>query len=302
MDRIRGVAVGAAIGDAMGMPLEFSAKRPNTRLVKEMLPGRLPAGTFTDDTEMALAMAESILAHGKLDANDLCARFVTWMQGNPPDIGIHTRKVLLRIANELDWHQAVAKVHTENPESAGNGSVMRCWPIALLRWRNMDDLILDSLLSSQVTHPHVECTTSCAFINATIAYLIQGTSTQQAVKLASHKVELPNSLMKIISQAPYKTRDELPNSGWVRHTIESALWGLLTSSSFEDAVISVVNLGEDADTAGAVVGALAGAAYGCHIIPESWKHQVKGEYPSASGNYWDATDLEHLAESLGCLA
>ena len=82
-DRIRGVAVGAAAGDALGMTLEFKSKRPHDQLVREMLPGRLPAGTFTDDTEMALALADSLLAQRPLDPADLARRFVAWYAAEP---------------------------------------------------------------------------------------------------------------------------------------------------------------------------------------------------------------------------
>src|SRR5512139_418865 len=130
-DRARGCAVGAAIGDAFGMPLEFRSRQPVDRLVREMRPGRLPAGTFTDDTEMALALAESLLAHFPLDPADLAQRFVAWYRTGPPDVGGQTRAVLSRISHGEPWARASAAVQARNPGSAGNGSVMRCWPVAL---------------------------------------------------------------------------------------------------------------------------------------------------------------------------
>ncbi|MBU1749334.1 MAG: ADP-ribosylglycohydrolase family protein [Chloroflexi bacterium] len=87
-------------------------------------------------------------------------------------------------------------------------------------------------------------------------------------------------------------------SGWVRHTLESAAWGLLTTDSFEEAVVQVVNLGNDADTAGAVVGALAGAAYGLAGIPARWREALRGEWPLRSGHIWRAGDLVTLADQL----
>ena len=101
-----------------------------------------------------------------------------------------------------------------------------------------------------------------------------------------------------IEAAPTKRRDELPNSGWVRHTVESAIWGLLTTHSFEEAVVQVVNLGNDADTAGAVVGALAGAAYGLPAIPAAWRAALHGEWPLRSGVRWDEARLVALADQL----
>ena len=97
-DRLRGVAVGAAIGDALGMPLEFGPAIPADRLVRTMQSGRLPAGAFTDDTEMALALADSLLERSPLDADSLARHFVAWYRTGPSDVGIQTRDVLGRIA------------------------------------------------------------------------------------------------------------------------------------------------------------------------------------------------------------
>jgi ADP-ribosyl-[dinitrogen reductase] hydrolase len=90
----------------------------------------------------------------------------------------------------------------------------------------------------------------------------------------------------------------LKNSGWVRHTVESAIWGLMITHSFEEAVVQVVNLGGDADTAGAVVGALAGAAYGLDGIPTEWRRQLQGEWPLGSGIYWQEKQLLALVDQL----
>lgn len=298
IDRIRGAAVGAAVGDALGMPLEFMPPRHETDLVIDMLSGRIPAGTFTDDTEMALALAESLLDQRSLDAVDLSARFVTWMQGNPPDIGNHTRAVLQRQASGQSWDDAVRDVQRANPASAGNGSVMRCWPVALT-WRNdHNSLIHNSVLQSRVTHPHQECTAASVFVNLTISHLLQGTAPYTAVNLAIQEGDIPHALRVVIHQAPHKTRRDLANTGWVRHTLESAVWGLLTTDNFEDAVIKVVNLGSDADTAGAVTGALAGAAYGIDAIPLRWRKTLRGEYPLCSGKIWHSDHLMKLAETL----
>ena len=111
-------------------------------------------------------------------------------------------------------------------------------------------------------------------------------------------MDLPAALRQIIEEAPAKRRVDLPNTGWVRHTLESAVWGLLTTDSFEEAVVQVVNLGDDADTAGAVVGALAGAAYGLEAIPAAWRAALHGEWPLRSGERWDAARLAALADRL----
>ncbi|HQH72423.1 MAG TPA: ADP-ribosylglycohydrolase family protein, partial [bacterium] len=106
------------------------------------------------------------------------------------------------------------------------------------------------------------------------------------------------SVATVIQAAPTKGRGDLPNTGWVRHTLESAVWGLLTTDSFAEAVVQVVNLGDDADTAGAVVGALAGATYGMEAIPAAWRAALHGEWPLRSGERWDAVRLVGLADRL----
>lgn len=297
-DRAQGCAVGAAVGDALGMPLEFGPPQPPDRLVREMKAGRLPAGTFTDDTEMALALAEGLLAHRPLNPTDLAQRFVAWYQAGPDDVGSHTHAVLSRIAAGQPWEQVVEGVQRQRPDSAGNGSAMRCWPVALADWDDLDRLLADSRLQSRVTHPHPECMAGSAFVNAVIYHLLRGIPPVEAVAQALEIAEVQEPLRSVIETAPHRRREELENSGWVRHTMESAIWGLLTTGSFEETVVQVVNLGRDADTAGAVAGALAGAAYGLEAIPIHWREMLQGEWPLRSGRLWQADDLVVLADQL----
>ena len=112
---------------------------------------------------------------------------------------------------------------------------------------------------------------------------------------------MPGGLRSVIDRAPSCRRDTLENTGWVRHTVESAVWGLLSTASFEEAVVQVVNLGRDADTAGAVVGAWAGAAYGQASIPAHWQEALHGEWPLGSGIRWTAASLADLASRLATL-
>ena len=302
--RIRGCAVGAAVGDALGMPLEFGPARPADRLVREMQRGRLPAGTFTDDTEMALALAESLLACHPLDPADLARRFAAWYGTHPPDVGNQTRLVLSRVASGEPWAKAVAAVQARNPGSAGNGSVMRCWPVALAYRNDYGGLVAASRLQSEVTHPHAECVAGSAFINSVIFFLLQGASPDFAVSesIARLKHELPPPLVETIEAAPRQHRSGPSNSGWVRHTVQSAVWGLLTTDSFEEAVIQVANLGDDADTAASVAGALAGAAYGLDAIPRPWRDTLTGESAWPPRRTWRAVDLMALADALSALA
>jgi ADP-ribosyl-[dinitrogen reductase] hydrolase len=135
-NRLYGCAVGAAVGDALGMPLEFAPPIPTSATVRSMMRGRLPAGSFTDDTEMAIALSQSLVERRPLDGSNLTTHFIDWLGKSPPDVGIHTRKVLGWMMSGMEWQQGMQRAQREMPASAGNGSVMRCWPVAVAWWRN----------------------------------------------------------------------------------------------------------------------------------------------------------------------
>jgi len=298
LDRLHGIAVGAALGDAFGMPLEFKPAVQLHKILRSLTPGRLPAGTFTDDTEMALALAESLLAVHPLNGNDLAQRFLDWYRRDPDDIGNQTRSILENIAHRKDWEKVAAESLRFRPDSAGNGSVMRCWPIAIAWWNCLPQLIADSALQSRVTHPHPECVSGSVFVNAWIAGLVQGKTALDAFDQALSDVEMPRELRLVLKQAPSLRREALVNSGWARHTLQTAAWAVLTTSSFPEAVIQAANLGNDADTGAAVTGAVAGAVYGLGAIPADWRAQVHGEWPIHSGKTWFEADLTALADRL----
>lgn len=297
-DRIQGCVVGAAVGDALGMSLEFGPKIPSAALVRDMAHGRLPAGTFTDDTEMALALSDSLLAHQPLDPIDLANRFVAWFQCNPPDVGIHTGNVLRQIAAGEPWDRVAENVLRKRPDSAGNGSVMRCWPVAVAHWNDLDLLISESRLQSRVTHPHPDCVESCVFVNSAIYYLFRGMLPAEAVARAMTHADLSPEMQEAIRSAPQRHRETLKNSGWVQHAVESVIWGMRSWDSFEETIVQVANLGNDADTSAAIAGALAGAAYGLSAIPERWLAELHGEWPLRSGTIWRTEDLISLADRL----
>ena len=304
-DRLRGIAVGAVVGDALGMPLEFQPARAIYDLQTEMVAGPLPAGTFTDDTEMALALAESLLAHDPLNAEDLVARFTAWYRGHPSDIGIHTSRVLSLIDSGTPWQEAARLAQEMDPENASNGSLMRAWPLAIARWQQPERLAAESLEQSMLTHTHPDCVSACVLINRILYELIHRPADipadrvmREAVSAALETVEMDEDFRRIVELASIRSRETLANTGWVRHTVESALWAVLTTRSFEEALVQAVNLGDDADTTGSVAGAIAGALYGLEGIPQRWKTALHGEYPLGSGHIWLISDLIHLADQL----
>jgi ADP-ribosyl-[dinitrogen reductase] hydrolase len=125
---------------------------------------------------------------------------------------------------------------------------------------------------------------------------------REAITAAVHQVDLDPDFLVTIQLAPMRMRPDLKNTGWVRHTLESALWALTTTRSFEEALIRAVNLGNDADTTGCITGAIAGAMYGLEGIPDRWKQAVHGEYPIRSGKLWFLQDLIDLADRLAAIA
>jgi ADP-ribosyl-[dinitrogen reductase] hydrolase len=307
-DRLRGIAVGAAVGDALGMALEFKPASSIYNLLTEMLPGALPAGSFTDDTEMALALAESLQHANPLDARDLAGRFAGWFQSHPADVGISTAKVLRLISQGLSWEEASQKVCDDNPDSAPNGALMRCWPLAVARYQNLALLVAETRLQSEVTHKNPDAVNAAILLNLILRKLTlresstpPGAALRAAIVECTSQVTLTEEFSLAISLAPMRSRDDLKNSGWVLHTMESALWAVLTTQSFEEALVQAVNLGNDADTTGSVTGALAGAMYGLSGIPARWKDLLHGEYPLKSGRIWLTQDFIDLADQLSVL-
>ena len=298
LERLQGVAVGAAVGDALGMPLEFKPLVPPGKFVRTMQPGRLPAGSFTDDTELALALAESLLEKRPLDGDVLAKHFLDWYRAGPDDVGNHIRTVLEKIKRGQTWEKATAEVLRYRPDSSGNGSIMRCWPVALAWWNNRAQLVADSTLQSKVTHPHLDCIAGSIFVNVWIAEMMQGKPVHEAFQAALDSAGMSAELTGTLKKASGRRREELENSGWVRRTLETAAWAMLTTNTFADAVIQAANLGNDADTSACVTGAIAGAAYGLGAISPSWRQELKGEWPLRSGKQWREADFIALANKL----
>lgn len=287
LDQAAGCLIGLACGDALGGPVEGMDSGEiagRYGYLDQMVGGGhlgLEPGETTDDTAQALALAESIVDAGGLDPDDVAMRLASWYRFRPKGIGSHTTAVLDRIAALEDWEQASLEVQAANPSSAGNGSLMRCAPVALLDYGSMSTLIEDSRVSSRITHPHAECQWSCALNNLVIAELLAGAQPQHAVDNAlatcAHRGDVASNVLDRAKRAALSASENtLTPSGYVLDTLECSIWALLRHDGFEDAVTAVVNLGGDADTNGAVTGALAGAAFGFDAIPERWLLHIAG--------------------------
>ncbi|MCS7276358.1 MAG: ADP-ribosylglycohydrolase family protein [Dehalococcoidia bacterium] len=277
--RFQGCLVGLAVGDALGMPVEGLPRheiRQRYGVLREMVDGWLPAGSTTDDTAQALALAESLAEVGHFDADDFVVRLLTWFRGNPPDVGVHTRRVLELIDQGVHWREAVERVEMQHaPFTAGNGSLMRCAPIALRYYRDVDAVIGYSHEQSRVTHPNHLARAACAFFNVVLARVLRGEDREAAVGYAMEVLShSPAELLERVWSVPFKDEDEVGTSGFVLDTLECALWAWWHHDSFYDALVAVVNLGGDADTNGAVAGALVGAHLGLEAVPGLWASRV----------------------------
>ena len=276
IDRFRGCLVGLAVGDALGAPVEgLPAAEISERYgwLDQLVGGGwlgLRPGEWTDDTAMMLCIARSIVARGGFDPGDVAARFLAWFQEGPRGIGRTTWLALDALKGGATWREAGKWAHyVLGGLSAGNGSIMRCAPVALLSCRDQARLIAQSIESSLITHWDPQACWGAAALNLAIARLLLGEE-GPLIEAVRPLVEEPR-VAAALAQVPAMTMADIEPSAYCLDTLKAALWCFLTSSSFEGAVTAAVNLGGDADTTGAVCGALAGAAYGLGAIPQRWQ-------------------------------
>lgn len=271
-DRARGAFLGLAVGDALGATLEFEP-RDTHPLHTEMLGGgpfNLKPGQWTDDTSMALALAESLIAHPDFDPTDLMRRFVAWAEdgtysctGTCFDIGLTTRQALSRFMRTGDPFAG-----STAPDTAGNGSLMRVAPVAL---RALDDdarAVRIARDQSRTTHAAAEAVEACDLFVRILREAIQGAG-KDALRSRPWN---GTARIRDIAAGTWrgKARSQIKSSGYVIDTLEAALWCTDQAASFEEALVLAVNLAGDADTVGAVTGQIAGAVFGASAIPQRW--------------------------------
>jgi len=286
VDRFYGSLIGLAVGDAMGAPLEF--KSPGSfEPVSDMIgdgPHHLEPGEWTDDTSMALCLAESLIETGKFDPVDQLSRYLRWYRNGYLsvndkcfDIGNTTREALMIFEKTGEPYPG-----PENEYSAGNGSLMRLAPVPLFYMSNPKDAIEMSGKSSRTTHNHPLAVDACRYMGGLIQGSLIGTSKEQLLSERYSPVggywddnQLETKINDVASgsfkkQEPPKIRGR----GYVVKSLEAALWAFYKSNSFEEGCLMAVNLGEDADTTGAIYGQLAGAYYGFSNIPYKWRKKL----------------------------
>ncbi|QSG02938.1 ADP-ribosylglycohydrolase family protein [Natranaeroarchaeum sulfidigenes] len=283
----RGTLLGLACGDALGRPVEFSTsagiEREHGTLTKMAGDGThgQPAGTITDDTELALRIGRSLADRSEFDGGDIARRFVEWYRSGPFDIGLMTADALRAIDDGMSWREAGQVVWESRSEgsNAGNGSLMRCAPYAIRYARSPIELDAVSHSSSAITHADPRCTHACSVLNRILATLML-VDEETARKLPFDPLigVVENPLFGLPDDIEAALRpgldglspDDLDNSGYVVSTLQAGLYYGLTANSAEEAIVTAVNAGGDTDTIGAVAGAVAGARFGMSTLPERW--------------------------------
>jgi ADP-ribosyl-[dinitrogen reductase] hydrolase len=286
IDRCRGALLGLAVCDALGAAVEFRPPGSFDPVVDYRAggPHGLGPGEWTDDTSMALALADSLREAG-WDLTDQTRRYVDWFEngrysvnGDCFDIGVTTRMALDRFAATGDPHSSASR----DERASGNGSIMRLAPVPIrFRDRLPDDAVGLARLgeeSSLPTHASPQCLSACRYLTLILAGLIRGIVRDEVLSpdwepLEQIRRRTPfHPSIEEVSRGSYRRKapPEIRGSGYVVHSLEAALWAFHDAADFREAVLRAVNLGDDADTTGAVCGQLAGAYWGESRVPAPW--------------------------------
>ena len=279
VERFEGALLGLAAGDAVGTTVEFQPRgtfEPLTDMVGGG-PFGLQAGQWTDDTSMALCLAASLIERQGFDAADQMLRYCRWRDhgewsstGTCFDIGT-------TVAEALDRFQATgeALAGSTDPQSAGNGCLMRLAPVPLFYVPDPGAVESFSGLSSRTTHGAEECVDACRLFGRMLGRALAGED-KDAVLLGDAEDFRGAPRIEAIAQGAYrgKTEDAVHGGGYVVDCLDAALWCFDRTETFEAAVLRAANLGDDADTTAAVCGQIAGAFYGRDGIPRHWQRRV----------------------------
>lgn len=312
---IQAALLGHAVGDALGVPAEFNSRAHLKRHPVIDMTGygthNQPAGTWSDDTSLTLCAAES-LCEG-YDLRDMGQRFVRWMfkahwtpHGEVFDIGQTTREAIFRLDKGIDPKQAGPTTDHSN----GNGSLMRILPIAIyFAYSGVEARREAAMDCSRLTHGHIRSQLACAFYAELVARLI---GKQEYVAALCETQFMFDDLIgrvcpqersvfeRVLDPAISKTKARhISGSGYVVHCLEASLWSCANSRSYEEAVLTAVNLGLDTDTTAAVTGGLAGLRFGMDAIPSRWIEQLArindikalyGRFAGACCERWEMDD------------
>ena len=272
-ERLLGGLFGVACGDALGGTLEFMSKDEIKRkygYLKDIIGGgcwNLQPGEVTDDTMMTIAVAEGILDSPEDPIEDIGKHFIEWYDNKPKDIGNIIRIALGEYKRSNNWKNTAYYAHRKTGGmSAGNGSLMRCLPVALY-YTDVDKMLEITASQSLLTHYDRKATDACQLYNLLVYDYLKEKPKEPTIR--EHIEKYPD--YKPVFEL---SKDELKPTGYVLDTLVCALWCFINTSSFEDAVCEAANLGGDADTVAAIAGGIAGVYYGYSAVPDRWKEKI----------------------------
>lgn len=279
IERFQGCLLGLACGDAVGTTLEFKP-RGSFKPITDMVGGgpfNLEPGQWTDDTSMALCLAESLIEKKDFDPLDQMERYVKWYRtgylsstGLCFDIGGTTAEALGRFEKSRDPFSGPTDAY-----SAGNGSLMRLAPVPLFFFPDKDAMIFYAGESSRTTHGAQECIDGCRLFASILFNALSGMDKEKVLFDHNEDIIQSPSIRQILTGSYRdKTENQIKGSGYVAQSLEAALWCFYTSETFQDAVLKAANLGDDTDTTAAICGQVAGAYYGISSIPDKWIYQL----------------------------
>jgi ADP-ribosyl-[dinitrogen reductase] hydrolase len=294
-----GVMVGAAVGDALGAPFEFGPagafrKRFPEPGANEMVGGGVfgwAPGEFTDDTQMGLALAESLLERDGFDPADVWERFRRWA-ATANDVGRITRAALERD----DWRTGAREAHDDIGMSAGNGGLMRCFPVALFHLGDERAARRAAIAQAALTHHDPAAQWGAAIAVELVRRCVLGADLGGEV--AGVVASVPSAFRRRFAEclgARWRPTSAQPGNGTVWTCLAQAVWAVRRAGSFEEAVVTAIELGGDTDTVACVTGALAGAVHGVEAIPSRWTASLHGTVGLVR---YEAADLEAIARRL----
>jgi len=299
--RVTGAVVGSAVGDALGAPFEFRRERTFSTRFPQPDPdnemcggGSWDPGEATDDTQMAIHLAESLLERDGLDLPDIFDRFQRWATADPMDIGLQTEAVL---TSGDPWDLAAAVHFQTNHLAAGNGSLMRATTSAVYFARAGQQTTMDAARRiAALTHGDPAAWEGTAIFHELVRIALDGGDPLAALPDILPLVDPDQRERYAVVLAPGWHPDQATEfNGAVWPCLGSAVWALRTTTSFDAALRTAVDLGGDTDTVAAVTGGLAGAVYGLDAIPHGWSTPLHTPLPGAGGRMLYADDLIHLA-------
>ncbi len=293
LTNITNALIGFAVGDALGVPVEFETREQLKHYPVSGMLGHMrynqPAGTWSDDSSMVFCTVESLCNGYHLD--DIGMNFSRWRNdrfwtphGRVFDIGIQTQKAIDRIDRLIENGIRIKPMSDVgvNERENGNGSLMRILPLALfLEKKPIDERFRIIRDVSGLTHPHIRAVIGCFLYSQFISGLLEGKDKIRSYEaMQTESKEFLSSVTDPSELAHYSRIldhniagfDEatIESSAYVLHSLEAALWCVMKNESFRDTLISAVNLGNDTDTIAAIAGGAAGLIYGMENIPEEW--------------------------------